>query len=397
VKIRMYNVGFGDCFLVTVPTTDGPRRLLFDCGSIKLGGPAMDDILEQLWQDCTDSDGQPTIDVVVATHRHKDHVSGFAKEGWDKVRVREVWMPWTEDPDDPKAKEIRDIQARLALTLESALAPRLQAAPTDPRLLALQELVSNALSNEDAMTTLHEGFLGSPKRRFFPERSQTGLQITSDTLPGIGIYVLGPSKDRDVIRDMDPPVGKSYLRLTGSTRGGDGPPRPFDEGWQLDAPPMLQSTLSESDEGLIGEVGDLGPAVTVALDKAVNGTSLMLVLKVGTTHLLFPGDAQWGTWLGAMRNSAAKELLRKTKFLKVGHHGSHNATPRDFVENMMADNIVGMMSTNKVSNWPKIPKQELVDALGNKHTRLARTDQLDDADAATFSVSGEMFVEVDLA
>ena len=29
----MYNVGFGDCFLLTLSTTAGPRRMLIDCGT----------------------------------------------------------------------------------------------------------------------------------------------------------------------------------------------------------------------------------------------------------------------------------------------------------------------------------------------------------------------------
>lgn len=396
MTIRMYNVGFGDCFLLTLPTSDGPRRILFDCGSIKSGGPSMDDVLRQLWQDCTDADGTPTIDVVVATHRHKDHVSGFSRPGWEKVRVKEVWMPWTEHPRDPLAKEIRDVQAGLAVALDRALKARLQAAPNDPRLLGLQELVSNALSNEEAMTTLHEGFSGNPERRFFPARDQTELQITSDALPGIGVFVLGPSRDKDVIRDMDPPVGKSYLRLAGSTREPAEVPPPFDPGWRMDERPLLASPLSLDDEQRIADVGDLGPAVAVALDKAVNGTSLMIVLKVGATYLLFPGDAQWGTWLAAMDKPEAVDLLRKAKFYKVGHHGSHNATPVEFVETIMPRGIVSMVSTNKVSNWPDIPRQPLIDALVSKQVKLARSDKTNQADAGTFHVHGKLYVDVTL-
>lgn len=33
VVVRMYNVGFGDCFLLTLPTAPGPRRMLIDCGT----------------------------------------------------------------------------------------------------------------------------------------------------------------------------------------------------------------------------------------------------------------------------------------------------------------------------------------------------------------------------
>lgn len=396
MTIRMYNVGFGDCFLLTLPTSDGPRRILFDCGSIKSGGPSMDDVLKQLWQDCTDADGTPSIDVVIATHRHKDHVSGFSRPGWENVRVKEVWMPWTEHPRDPLAKEIRDVQAGLAAALDRALTARLAASPNDDRLLGLQELVSNALSNEAAMTTLHEGFRGNPVRRFFPARDQTELQITSDVLPGIGVFVLGPSRDKDVIRDMDPPVGKSYLRLAGSTGELTEVPPPFDAGWRMDERPFLASPLSPEDEQGIADVGDLGPAVAVALDKAVNGTSLMIVLKVGATHLLFPGDAQWGTWLAAMNKPEAADLLRKAKFYKVGHHGSHNATPVDFVEKFMPRGIVSMCSTNKVSKWPDIPRKPLIDALVSKQVKLARSDKTNQADAGTFHVHGQLYVDVTL-
>lgn len=32
IKIRMYNVGFGDCFLIRIPAKGGERRVLVDCG-----------------------------------------------------------------------------------------------------------------------------------------------------------------------------------------------------------------------------------------------------------------------------------------------------------------------------------------------------------------------------
>lgn len=134
----------------------------------------------------------------------------------------------------------------------------------------------------------------------------------------------------------------------------------------------------------------------MALDKAVNGTSLMIVLKVGATYLLFPGDAQWGTWLAAMNNTEAADLLRKAKFYKVGHHGSHNATPVDFVERLMPRGTVSMCSTNKVTKWPDIPRQPLIDALVAKQVKLARSDKTNQADAATFQVHGKLYVDVAL-
>ena len=35
----MYNVGFGDCFLLFVPTSNGVRKIVIDCGSIKANEP----------------------------------------------------------------------------------------------------------------------------------------------------------------------------------------------------------------------------------------------------------------------------------------------------------------------------------------------------------------------
>ena len=39
VAVRMYNVGFGDCFLITFPAPDRPRKVLVDCGFHAAGPP----------------------------------------------------------------------------------------------------------------------------------------------------------------------------------------------------------------------------------------------------------------------------------------------------------------------------------------------------------------------
>lgn len=69
-------------------------------------------------------------------------------------------------------------------------------------------------------------------------------------------------------------------------------------------------------------------ALAVALEQATNGTSLVLLLRFGDTTLLFPGDAQWGTWDRMLHDPETEDLLRTVNFYKVGHHGSHNATHR---------------------------------------------------------------------
>jgi beta-lactamase superfamily II metal-dependent hydrolase len=135
-------------------------------------------------------------------------------------------------------------------------------------------------------------------------------------------------------------------------------------------------TLSMADRQTIeGFSDDQESGVAVALDKAVNGTSLMLVVSVGKAQLLFPGDAQWGTWSAALEIPEWQALLKRTAFYKVGHHGSHNATPKAFVETILPNDFAAMASTCHVDQWANIPKAELMSALGAKTKRLVRSDQ----------------------
>jgi hypothetical protein len=98
---------------------------------------------------------------------------------------------------------------------------------------------------------------------------------------------------------------------------------------------------------------------------------------VGKAYLLFPGDAQWGTWQNALKDPEFGDLLAKTNFLKVGHHGSHNATPKDFVEQILAkDGFAAMVCTRETKKFKRIPLPSLLTALG-KHSgnRIARSDE----------------------
>jgi beta-lactamase superfamily II metal-dependent hydrolase len=384
ITIRMYNVGFGDCFLVRITRPEGDLKVLFDCGTISNVHP-MDEIIGQVVKDVTDSDGVPRIDVVVGTHRHRDHVSGFAKAQWAKVEVREVWMPWTEDPKDDKARNIRDTQSRLAAVVADAFARRIAEAAgrNGNQFERHQQLAFNALTNESAMRTLHEGFAKGPKRRFLPKRNPQAATFETDALPGVIVHVMGPSRDEKVIRDMDPPAGQSYMRSLDLMADGttNPPPNPFRADWWLEPDEYRSAyahlSLDPADQKKMKDFDlEMVQAAATSLDKAVNGTSLMLMFQLGDVFLLFPGDAQWGTWQAAMKNPEWLALLKRTTFYKVGHHGSHNATPVEFIENTIEDNIWAMVSTGAMSQWPLIPRIPLLEAISKRTNKLTRSDQL---------------------
>lgn len=419
VSVRMYNVGFGDAFLVTIPTSSGDKRILFDCGSIAKKIKTIEEVSNQIIADCTGESGIAAIDVIVATHRHKDHVSGFARPEWDEVAVKEVWMPWTEHPTDKAAKKIRQAQTKLTASLAAAFSGRidldklaLSENPPTRRLGTPMTLVLNAMSNAEAMNRLHHGFTGEPKRRFLPsivkqnagttaEPGKKGLverSFVTDVLPGVTIHILGPSRDENVIREMDPPKGKSYLRMRSEKDTAKRDLcRPFSEEFEFHENEMTRdymAHLSLQDRSEIGRGTDYSDLeVAVALDSAVNGTSLMLMLEVAGTFLLFPGDAQWGTWNAAMTDVEWSEMLGKTNFYKVGHHCSHNATPKAFVENNIEEAITAMASTMERSMWPSIPRKPLLDALAHKRCKIARSDREGDVDSKTFTVLKDWYIE----
>jgi len=404
VKVRMYNVGFGDCFLLHVRVGGKTSKILFDCGSVKHGPMSMEDIVARIIRDVTDTDGEARIDVVVATHRHKDHVSGFANNLWKKVTVKEVWMPWTENPSDVDAEKIRERQSRLALSLRTVAQQRqatlaATAAPEERvRLSAVMDLAVNALSNEAAMAMLHTGFAGKPLRRFLPTLTDSAT-FETDALPHSTINVLGPSRDARVIKDMDPPIGQSYLRLLDGRGPDNDIPEPFREDWwldyDLDPVGLLLSTADRQKISGIG--GDVDFNVALALDKALNGTSLMLLLEIGKARLLFPGDAQWGTWRAALENPKWRQLMSKTTFYKIGHHGSHNATPVEFVEDILGADFWAMVSTAHVQHWPFIPKEELLAALSQKcNNRVARTD-IEKSVPSGYTVKPDEFIELEIS
>ena len=114
-KVRMYRQGLGDCFLISLPRNDGGSRpfyVMIDCGVV-LGTPDPGTIMKQVMDNIVEVTGGQ-IDILVATHEHWDHLSGFvqAAESFDKLKVGQVWLAWTEDETDELTQKIRKTRTR---------------------------------------------------------------------------------------------------------------------------------------------------------------------------------------------------------------------------------------------------------------------------------------------
>lgn len=398
LRIRSYNVGFGDCFLLTFSYANArDRNVLIDFGSTKRSehAPAggMVAIAKQI-----EKDSNRKLDMVVATHRHKDHISGFSGRSGTIIRSLEpelVVQPWTEDPTlDPNARapagsgggalrarglvaRLSDMQALAKQVLDQV--PRLEASPEVPAALAAQLAFLGETNLKNAAAVRNLRTMGKRK----PVFASFGTQLPiSDVLPGVKIDVIGPptlAQSSAVARQRERDENEFWhLRARAGT--GDGRAR----GRRLFPDAVASGPMPQEARWVIPRIDAMHAtellAIVRRLDDALNNTSLILLFHVLGEVLVFPGDAQIENWSYALfeaRNRRAiRNRLRRAAFYKVGHHGSLNATPKtlwkDFARKNAAsspDRLWTMVSTQaKLHGDPdddtEVPRETLITELG---------------------------------
>jgi len=370
IRIRMYRVGFGDCFLVSLPVDGGYKHMLVDCGVHARGDiGTMDQVVADIAQE---TGGK--LAVVIATHAHQDHISGFAKgketfKGF--AEVGEVWMPWTENLKDDQASKLRRKRLALAMQLEQHF--KLAANPSPQALSA----VMNITGNESALDFLHSGFGGKAKVRYL----QAGDQIEKTPVPGLSVKVLGPPRDQEFLSRMDPPAGQRYLHLGDNSKPVTGNVvKPFLERWVVPRRDRSLNTVrldETSQKELKKQLADSSlDSLAFTIDQALNNTSVVTLLTFSGQNLLFPGDAQYGNWQSWLQQEGSADLLDGISFYKVSHHGSFNATPKGALEKMPLGKFAAMASTQNVP-WASIPRMPLMKALAEQaKNKVVRSDSL---------------------
>jgi len=396
VEVRMYNMGFGDAFRVTVRDGQDTWRMLVDCGAHAHGqarpiADSVENIITDLAEDCG---GAPHLDVVVATHHHRDHIVGFADDKWEEVEVGEVWIPFVENEADDDAVELRRVHSNAAKTLEKVIKARRTALGADQtaidRMLEdAQDFAENSVGNERATHRLlgrhNITFANKPKVRYLPGRFRGQNTIEAGKC-GVVAHILGPPRDPEMIRMMHPPARAGWLTLN---LDDDKLPADDDASWDLFSPGYIlddstvPDTLMAAQTALqLSELTNDAPGLLAAaslLERATNNTSLFFVLDVQGVRFLFPGDAQHGAWEHVRNNPVALELIKTVDFYKVGHHGSHNATPKDFILKDWTGTGDAMIPWGEVKKWKGIiPKQELIDALAEHDHRAILPTEIKD-------------------
>jgi beta-lactamase superfamily II metal-dependent hydrolase len=416
-KVRMYRQGWGDCFLITLPrgANGAPFFIMIDCGVMpepaKRGdsSPTAEqaETMQRIVRDIHETTGG-RIDLLIVTHAHLDHVSGFvqAQAEIEKITFGDVWLAWTEDRGDPQARAL--IEHR-----ENGIrAPQLSVAR-----LGLQGATNSAAAVSQFAGTFGSGEmtaagaldvvrgLTNDVRYRRPSDEPFAAEGTSAR-----IFVLGPPRDETSRRDAGAPAGDAgtyelALGLNAMLDPSTG--RSIQESFAqgaaipLDVAKTLpffvqrywgspQSSSSTAPAWrLIDNAGIELAATELAfkLDTSTNNTSLVVAIELdGGDVLLFPGDAQSESWLTWPKLSwtldgttvTSEDLLRRCILYKAGQHGSNNGTLRagglDLMERLQTAMIPVDRATAVRKGWTRIPLPSLLERLGEQAALVLRAD-----------------------
>lgn len=353
IRIRMYRLGVGDCFLLTLPRDDGtPFHVLLDCG-IHMSEEKQSDRIRTAVRDILEETGN-TLDVVIGTHEHWDHLSGFyyAADLFKDAHARSIWCAWTEDENDAFAKSLQKNRDDGVTALWGAV-----------RRLHMADAYGDQIAPHEGERAW-DGVIG-----FFGDSAGAGVKAKAaaealrklagakgeivyrspgeppfDAVSGNWrFFVLAPPRDKALMKRADPRkgTGEAYpmdRELSSLQMGvanlraavGEDDDPPFAPRFQIplestrsmpffqqhywadraaglpDAPAEDSNSREETDQDwrrLGNSWLDGAETLALQLDKITNNTSLVLALEIGPKDgkdnpvVLFAADAQIGNWL----------------------------------------------------------------------------------------------------
>ncbi|QEN88671.1 metallohydrolase [Labrys sp. KNU-23] len=380
--IRAFDVGLGDCIYCRIPQAHESGRdfhILIDCGSLS-ASKLLSQAMERLKPCLPQIDGKRRIDLLVVTHEHKDHMTGFGLKIWDDFSFGAIWMSAAMDLDHPESQRAAKLHSLATKAMERALALNLALSPP------LRELANAMALNKDAMATLRATLpKASNITPVYVHAASTEAEL-SLPIREASLSILGPEKDIDhyyLGKPGDPSLRSTMALVDSGT---------MDAAALVPAPDdvPLPANLDPADFRKLRSRMVSSALAFADLDgKVCNNTSVVLLIEWRSKRLLFVGDAEWDqgyrqdrpncSW-NVMWNRQGKHLNAPLAFLKIGHHGSVNATPwrmpdtdagepaaiLDAILPVAAkDGAKAVVSTRR-GNYETIPRTDLLAELGKR-------------------------------
>ena len=150
--IRLFDVGLGDCIYCRLPKAHRDGRdfhILIDCGTLG-STDALSEAIKNLEPLLPSIAGKRHVDLLVVTHEHKDHMTGFGMKLWQGLSFGAIWMSAAMDLNHPEATRAKKLHSFAAGAMQRAV--RLDLALGAP----LTDLAAALALNETAMTTLRQ-------------------------------------------------------------------------------------------------------------------------------------------------------------------------------------------------------------------------------------------------
>jgi beta-lactamase superfamily II metal-dependent hydrolase len=416
VNIKMYQVGeLGDCFLLQFADQGHQSQVLIDCGSFR-NGEKSKNRMKEIVSHILAQQGGKRLDVVVGTHQHNDHLSGYFHCA-DQFRdtVERVWLSWLDDPHDPLAGNINEEQKKLTGQL-GLIQNKIATLRLDFDSRQLTDMLAFYATSGNEPAVPAQGMevlkkIGAQKVRYLHPGEILDLPgLPPDT---VKVYVLGPPRNQHLLYRKDPGKGESYdphLCIANTNarkildaldnrdihvRNREEVQFPFKVGYKR-APRFANKQIGALYKGEKWRRIDMdwleqANRLALYLDSYTNNSSLVLAFELVSSNkvLLFAADAQTGNWLSwdniewknAPKHFKTYDLLQKTVLYKVGHHASHNATLKKALEAMNHDELVAMIPVDrsdpnirKPNGW-KMPASNLYRRLKQKTKyRVLRMD-----------------------
>jgi hypothetical protein len=358
IRLRAYNVLFGDCLLVSWDEDDGPHHAWVDFGNF-INDPNA--VFSSVYEDIL-GETRKKLDLVVVTHRHMDHLEGFytfRERMADDFTIKKIWYAHVTPALDAQfkiaEKQIRD----LGLLPDWVIGGEGILGQIYRNNFGIQ-----GLSIKDRMDAFLAELQATPAHPVYRGVDMSGLLPAG--LSKLKIEILAPEEDSSLYFEPLEEIQlrrqrlDDYFNKQNALTGPLDSESPFgwakakhEEGSSLD---MLADFCR-----LRRKLQSSGLDILSAVDKTRNNTSVVLALTYGNKRFLLAADAEEKSWQ-VMRS---KGVNFDSALIKVAHHGSINASPtwsydRVFPATRPENGVIISTDWNRYTGENEVPKKEVV-------------------------------------